>query len=1586
MEEKFLKKINQWKKNLLDTSRRNPLINFRAYKRTTIKVVDEKPSEVFRQLINNQEKFDFDCIEEEELELTEIVESSEEGSTKLDESNHSSGTEEFVEYDKENLEDKHTDNTLQTNLEEQDLYNNLRAIEYKAQDILEEQGYNNLFLTLGMLEWYDTNHSDKKNRSPLILVPVQLKKKSIRTPYQIVSTEEDAIINLSLQEKLNENFNIKIPEIPDSEEMDPMDYFSQIKNLISENNRWKVTEEIYLGFFSFANFVMFKDLEKYINAYNNNSLIQAMSGASDGLTDKELDNYINADELDIKRKPHDVFQVLDADSSQQQAIEIIKSGRSLVLQGPPGTGKSQTIVNLISELLGEGKKVLFVCEKMAALEVVYDRLKLHTLDRFCLQIHSRKANKKDILNQLKSAFEFSTDKLPSTKYLDELVEKREKLNKYVEVLHTPGPPLNKTPFWILGQLNSLKDIDILNIEIEKGIVSLDSSKFTNILEVLETFKARIEEIGNPVSHTFWGSKIDSTSEHHQQRLTKSLTKYVDVLSDLIKELKQFKKITKINIESVGHAKKYCNLVDVLLLKHQTPKYIVSLENPREYYESIEQKLTDLKSYQKLSKKYLKLFENEIFSEVDFKAKKRDLKGEYSSFLRYFKSGYWSLRRELKGFAKKDDLGFSYQDLIKLCNDCLEITEKEQSINSWPDDLYKPLGDLWNGKETNVKDIEITIEWLIKYKEAKVSNDDDDKLMEFILNSTNIPDELSPCKDSLLKSIEKLYAVKEKVDKELELDESILYEDGYDNEKLHDIQRSADLWRKGIDSLVDWTRYIKAYNKCNTIGLGKYIDELIKSERDTELIVKQFKKKYYYEIFQNILKENEILAEFESLTHSQLVERFIELDKLQLDIAQARTLYNICQNKPDQNWSSSKSSGLGILQKQFRLSRRHMALRKLFKKAPKVIQQICPCFMMSPMSVAQYLDPEEIDFDVVIFDEASQIKPEHSVGSIVRGKQLVVVGDEKQLPPTSFFQKGFESSEEDDEDIMLDSILDECMTIDGILKSRLRWHYRSRDESLIQFSNLKYYDNELFTFPNSSSKSNLGVELHYDKNTVYDRGGSATNRDEAKSLIKHVIEQFKANPEKSIGVVALSQRQQAVLRAEKDYAIMESPSLQRYFDSGNIQNKFFIKNLETVQGDERDIIYISIGYGKDKYGKLSMNFGPINKEGGERRLNVLISRAREKVNVFSSITGDDFDLTKTQSIGAKYLMEYLDYAKSGGDIQSVQDAFDISNEYDDENPFERSVAQQMSLAGIKAIPQVGQSGYKIDFGIIDPDDSSKFILAVECDGASYHSSSTARDRDRLRQGVLENLGWTFHRIWSIDWFQNHKREMEKLKAAIIQAKSKNKANLQDSPNIELEYEEDIKKEKSTSSIKLIEYKISEIQYYNYAEEFYEEAESTWTATVEKFDELVMDILSIESPIHSKQLYLRVIQNYDMNSVGSRITRIMDRKIKRLKSKNRLNTSGDFIYLIDQKIDFIRTRVGTDMDENILYVSPDEINNAISYILEKEYFIPESELMMQIAKLLGYERTGPRMKTYLTKVIAKAKGTLIEEKESEIHLIN
>ena len=424
--------------------------------------------------------------------------------------------------------------------------------------------------------------------------------------------------------------------------------------------------------------------------------------------------------------------------------------------------------------------------------------------------------------------------------------------------------------------------------------------------------------------------------------------------------------------------------------------------------------------------------------------------------------------------------------------------------------------------------------------------------------------------------------------------------------------------------------------------------------------------------------------------------------------------------------------------------------------------------MSPISVSQFILPERLHFDLVVFDEASQIYTEDAVGSIFRGDTLIVAGDNKQLPPTPFFQYIAENDtewEEANEDLgVYDSVLDECMGM-GLPVSMLRWHYRSKHDSLIIFSNKEFYNEKLIIFPPATSKGGeLGIEFTYVPDGVYDRGGARNNPREAEVVADIVFKHIKEHPEKSLGVMTFSISQMNTIKDEIETRLAEDPEYEKLLREDRLRG-FFVKNLENVQGDERDIMVISVGYGYDKVHTMTLNFGPLNMEGGERRLNVAITRAREKVILVSSIRSSDINLTSTKSIGVQCLHNYLTYAEQASNPEDKQE-----EETATQPEIQREIVEEIRRLGYVAVPQVGESSLRVDIGVKTPENLDKFILGVILDGEGYRSTATARDRDRLRAQVLEGMGWNLHRIWSPEWVHRRLTEVERLAQALKRAET------------------------------------------------------------------------------------------------------------------------------------------------------------------------------------------------------------------------
>jgi very-short-patch-repair endonuclease len=576
--------------------------------------------------------------------------------------------------------------------------------------------------------------------------------------------------------------------------------------------------------------------------------------------------------------------------------------------------------------------------------------------------------------------------------------------------------------------------------------------------------------------------------------------------------------------------------------------------------------------------------------------------------------------------------------------------------------------------------------------------------------------------------------------------------------------------RDIPAVQDWIRYHEVEREATAFGVAPMLDEVRSGKVRADEAAAAYRVRFLRRWLDAIYEQVPELRRFESETHERLATRFAHLDRLAVDSAPER-IRNLLLARPDRPSlladAPPKSSELGLLVGQVDKKRGHLPLRKLFAKITTILPRLKPCLMMSPLAVSTYLQSPDLVFDLVIFDEASQVRPHDAVSAIYRGRQLVVAGDQKQLPPTSFFEKSADEDHEADEDIErlgdYESVLDVCCSL-GISRRRLRWHYRSRREGLIAFSNRFYYSGELVTFP---STRDVGVRAVRFEHVPAGRFTEGINLVEARRVAELVIDHFRDAPGESLGVIAFSQRQQLRILDELEALRKAHLELEEHFREGRPE-PFFVKNLENVQGDERDAIILGVGYGPDDGGKVAMRFGPLNRQGGERRLNVAVTRARERMTVVSSLRSGDIDLSKTEAEGVRLLRAYLDFAETGPD--ALARALTDADHREYESPFEREVAEELQRHGLLIHRQVGCGGFRIDLAVVDPAQRGRYLLGVECDGATYHSSATARDRDRLRQEVLAGLGWHLCRVWSTDWLRNRGAQVQRVLKAVERARS------------------------------------------------------------------------------------------------------------------------------------------------------------------------------------------------------------------------
>ncbi len=574
-----------------------------------------------------------------------------------------------------------------------------------------------------------------------------------------------------------------------------------------------------------------------------------------------------------------------------------------------------------------------------------------------------------------------------------------------------------------------------------------------------------------------------------------------------------------------------------------------------------------------------------------------------------------------------------------------------------------------------------------------------------------------------------------------------------------IINTAKACMEQINYLPKLSDYCRMTSESENIGMKSVVDLIATEQISLEDCVPLYTFTIYDSMARDIIRKHPKFAMFNQAQHDNLISRYMHLDKEFLKCSSAR-IGNVVSKK---NVPRGIGSGyakdyteLSLLNRECHKIRRHIPIRQLVKRAGSALQALKPCFMMSPMSVAQYLEAGKLSFDILIMDEASQIKPEDALGSVIRAQQLIVVGDPKQLPPTSFFDRiGDDANDDDDERTVIqdtESILDVC--IDNFQTRRLLWHYRSDNEKLIAFSNYHFYDNELLLFPTATPQGISGIYSHFIAGATYSK---RRNRKEAEAVVAAIAEHFKTNPNLSLGIATINREQSDLIEDILEKNLKINPWLEsKIKDTEESTEPFFIKNLENVQGDERDVIFISTTYGPDaETGRVYQRFGPITGDKGWRRLNVIFTRAKKRVDLFTSMRPSDILPSLGSSQGVHALKAYLEYAATG----RLSDEGKTTNREPDSD-FEVSVTKILNNYGYRTEIQVGVAGFFIDIGVKHPE-RDEFILGVECDGKTYHSAKSIRDRDRLRQEILEKKGWRLHRIWSTDWYKNRDIEVKRL---------------------------------------------------------------------------------------------------------------------------------------------------------------------------------------------------------------------------------
>ncbi|MFP3544387.1 DUF3320 domain-containing protein [Rhizobium sp. SIMBA_035] len=1813
-------KIEKARTELLDLSARNRLLNVPRFSKSakTIDVVEEKSSEVFRILVSEAKTMTFLA-----------------GAKGKDSQDGEDG-EELVELALPDDDDRdaqgrlvrHGDTKLQTRMTPNGLQKRLLDLYFDARTLEEEQGVNILFLGLGTLKWIDPNNAENIRYAPLILVPVSLERGSAAERFRLRARQEDFASNLSLEAFLDRVHKITMPAFEASDEFSFDDYAAKVAEAVSMKPNWSVQpDDIVLGFFSFAKFLMYRDLDPTLwpkdSKFTDRPLVTGL--VSDGFvrTDEMLAEDAN---IDAHISPAEMTHIVDADSSQTAAIHEVRRGRDLVIQGPPGTGKSQTIANIVASAVADGKTVLFVAEKMAALEVVKRRLDQAGVGDACLELHSNKANKRGLLAELQHTWELGAPKGESGSAVTQrLTDARDQLNAHPVRIHHVYQPSALSPFQVMGHLARLRRQGMKPSDIElPAAAQWTPEAREQAKSLLVELAERIKDIGLPRHHVWYGVGLTGISPLDLERLTTRLTSTNAELGELrstmdsvaatlerapVASLQSFAKVAAIaervascppgispaaladeiwsteldrvrglvaggaefsrqaaevdrfmtpaawdfdpepasvqfarlpgsfpqsGFETTGKIAQVlprflsaANALRTLLAVEALPtlgsidRLIVIGQrvaeapdaSPDAFVAAIWERGLDQASDLAEAVSEFRRIRVELDGKVLEQAWETDLAQVRSAvavhgkrFLKFL-SGDWRKAKALLKTVMPAE--YPPDETIRIL-DLLQKGKAARAVVKDADGLGRSaFGADWRGEKSDPKPLENLVLWMrslrgvgaearliagrlsdksavaARCEQVRGLHEEARRLMAGLWADlgdgatsmfsdaagpdgaplpqvSQIAREISDADAAFLPLVRDVPAINEErlailklltfarvLKSKLESLESLgrsafgtLWEGSHSNWTalseiagwisenldirtlasrvddrqevatraheatakaevlLHDLEaliaflkadpavvfgsaqisaaqfevvgRKLTKWIETEEQLSKWAAFRGRAEDASRAGVGLVVERLEDGRVQPDAVVPYVEMAIYEALLRDHQGKDPELARFDGEVHGRLVNEFASLDRSRMALSRLEVVRAHHKRIPQ----ISGIGPVGILRGEMARRRGHMPIRQLMQRASLAIQALKPVFMMSPLSVAQFLPPGVLEFDLLVMDEASQIQPVDALGAVARARQVVVVGDERQLPPTRFFSKMTSSTADEDDDGNDGAKVSDIESILGLFSARglpermLRWHYRSRHQSLIAVSNSQFYDSKLFIVPSPyTAEAGMGLQFHQVPGGTFEDG---VNKVEAKVVAEAIIRHALQSPDLSLGVAAFSIKQRREIQDQLELLRRLDPQTEPFFHS-HPSEPFFIKNLENVQGDERDVILISVAYAKNAQGFMGMRFGPLGSEGGERRLNVLISRAKRRCEVYASITDEDIDLERGKGKGVFAFKLFLHYARTGR--LSMTQRTDRSMD----SVFEEQVMAALQEKGYQVHPQVGIAGFFIDLAVADDKIPGKYILGIECDGAAYHDSRSARDRDRLRQAVLEDHGWNIYRIWSADWFQRPKAELERLVAAIEQGKTELASDDKGTSARRAVPVEIITRERSD----VTEIGLQQVSLGGPTQAYVEAALSSYGTTelheapISILAELVKLTVSVEGPVHVDEVITRIRSAWGLQQAGNRIRSHVSHAIDVAVGGEHVHRSGDFLLWPAGQFQLRdRSAVSSPSLRRIELIPPMEIDEGLKSVIGKGLGATEEEAVNAIARGLGFKSTSSQLRELILSRIEalKASGAL------------
>ena len=1315
-------RMDVWQLKLLDLSLRNPLLNTQpGSKRHLPLLLPDVPA--MEDKLSDGAAFRVKSVPETYWSITSQVQ-------------HGRNSELMSQHLTDCVKSMFQNNELASDLPPQQLQRQLQALYLATRREMEESGANTLYIACGFLKWYRRDTRERRAfRAPILLLPVRLTRPSVKAGFTLRGNDEEPRLNMTLLELLKTEFGINIPELEgelptDHSGLDVPRIFNILRAAIDTLPGWEVEELCILGTFSFTKYLMWKDLCDRREHLMRNPIVSQIAATERGMFPEQV-GFPDPANLDNEVDATKVFTPLSSDSSQLSAVLAAGRGKNFVLIGPPGTGKSQTITNMIAHCLAHGKTVLFVAEKAAALQVVHNRLKRVGLDDFCLELHSNKANKKDVLAQYKAAVEAISAGAGKQTWEEDvysMANLRHQLNLLPWELHHLYP--DETCLYSdIDLVATHPDISAFSPcpESAETLTRADKTKHLENARSLALHYELVRQLSPAQCALLSGTEY---SPEWEETLMNQLQQYCTSSQAWQSEAAQAGAALHIPADELITLLPALSTAAELMAGRQEELLPGRAPQTLQLLEQICQRAEQFKE---LKSRLSLPYPAEVLQEDELPARLRECREIVISgfFTRFF--GMRRMRRYLQMLAGSSQVP----------SDCLQDLQalvRMQEITRWlAEQNTSILSPTLNKKLDTTREL---LDHARLQAETLAPHAGYESAFQTIIQG-HIPD--------LPSMLEKLHQAA----RELHHAETVLkptVPDGISTAEweeqlipLRSQWRNIVMWnRQKQDCPPDWAQALQS---------GGVAPETFPLAVQVNMARQRLRK---------AAGQSPTLMSFLPAIHEGRIDDYTSKDSGILKASSRQVRNQLIQRA---SGISRHGTEVALLQRELSKQRAHMPLRQLLAAIPNLTPLLKPCMLMSPLSVAQYLTTDAKPFDVVIFDEASQIPVWDAIGAIGRGQNAIIVGDPRQMPPTSFFSRSKDTEEE--ENCMekdMESILDECLAC-NIPALNLSWHYRSRSESLIAYSNSRYYEQNLTTFPAPHTQDNA-IHYHHVRGAYAPGASKRINMAEARALVDHVLStlrapDFRYTETTSIGIVTFNTQQQALIENLLEDERARDESLEPFFAENNPE-AVFVKNLENVQGDERGIIYFSTTFGRDSKGKISMNFGPLNLAGGERRLNVAITRARSAMHVFTSMMPEDIDLSRTRARGAADLRGFLDYARRGA-AAYLELQRGIRKE--ERDSLIARLASDLKALGWNCHTHVGVSDYRIDLAVEHPDDPETILAGIATDGYSYVAANTARDRDVLRHSVLRGLGWRLLRVWAIDWWRDPVACVQKLDAAL-----------------------------------------------------------------------------------------------------------------------------------------------------------------------------------------------------------------------------